>query len=67
MADLPPGWLLAAVVVVGVVGPGLSHYWLTGAGYGLAGNVAWVGGYAGTVLAVWYGWLRPLDIRGPSG
>lgn len=67
MTDFPPRALLATVVVVGVVGPGLSHYWLAGAGYGLVGDVVWIGGYAGAAMAVWYGWLRPLDLTGPSG
>lgn len=67
MADTPPRWLLAAVAVAGVVVPGVAHYWLASAGYGVAADVAWLGGYGLAVFAVWYGWLRHVEFTGPSG
>lgn len=67
MADLPSKRLLAVVLAGGVVVPGVAQYWLKSAGYALAGDAVWVLGYAAAVLVVWYGWLRPLDITGPSG
>lgn len=67
MADLPSRRLLALVLAAGVLVPGLLQYLLERAGYPLAADAVWVAGYGGTVLVVWYGWLRPLDLRGPSG
>lgn len=67
MADRPPRWLLAVVLAAGVVVPGLVQHWLHGAGYGLAGDVVWVVGYVGAALAVWYGWLRPIEFAGSAG
>jgi hypothetical protein len=29
--------------------------------------VVFVVGYAGMVVLVWWGWVRPLDITGPAG
>jgi hypothetical protein len=65
--DLPSRWLLLAVPAVGVVVPGVLHYWLVEAGFGVVADAVWVGSYGLAVLAVWYGWLRPLDLRGPAG
>lgn len=64
---VPPRYLLAVVLAVGIVTPGLLHFVVNAAGYGLVADVVWVGGYIGAVLVVWWGWLRPLDIAGPSG
>ena len=65
--DIPPRWLLVALAAFGVVAPGVAHYWLVGYGLPILADVVWVGGYGLAVLAVWYGWLRPLDLTGPSG
>jgi hypothetical protein len=58
--------LLVAVVVVGVAGTGVVRRLLGEAGLNDLGAVVWLLGYGGTVLVVWYGWVRPLDITGPS-
>jgi len=60
------GLLLAAVVVVGIAGTGVVRRLLGEAGLNDLGAVVWLLGYGGTVLVVWYGWVRPLDITGPS-
>lgn len=57
--------LLVAVVVTGVVLPGLARRFLGEAGYDDVGTVVFVLGYAGMVFLVWYGWIRPLDLTGP--
>lgn len=53
-----------AILVGGVVGFGLADYVLVRAGYPMAGAIVWAVGYAGTVLLLWYGWIRPLEFRG---
>ncbi|QOS12480.1 uncharacterized protein HfgLR_11715 [Haloferax gibbonsii] len=58
--------LLAAVVTLGIVLPGVARRFLGEAGYTDLGMVVFVLGYAGMVFVVWYGWIRPLDITGPS-
>jgi hypothetical protein len=58
--------LLATVLVVGVAGTGIVRRLLGEAGLNDLGAVVWILGYGGTVLIVWYGWIRPLDIGGPS-
>jgi hypothetical protein len=58
--------LLATVLLVGVAGTGVVRRLLGEAGLNDLGAVVWVLGYGGTVLVVWYGWIRPLDIGGPS-
>ncbi|POG55740.1 hypothetical protein C5B90_11095 [Haloferax sp. Atlit-12N] len=58
--------LLAAVVTLGIVLPGVARRLLGEAGYNDLGMVVFVVGYAGMVLVVWYGWIRPLDITGPA-
>ncbi|KAB1198370.1 MULTISPECIES: hypothetical protein [Haloferax] len=58
--------LLIAVVALGIVIPGIARRLLGEAGYNTLGMVVFVLGYAGMILLVWYGWIRPLDISGPS-
>lgn len=58
--------LLAAILFVGVAGPGVARYALGEAGYDTVGTVVFVLGYAGMVFVVWYGWIRPLDPVGPD-
>jgi len=57
--------LLVVVLLVGIVGSGVVRWALGRAGYDALGSVLWVLGYGGMVLVLWYGWIRPLDIRGP--
>ena len=58
--------LLATVLIVGVAGTGLVRRLLGEAGLNDLGMIVWIIGYGGTVVVVWYGWIRPLDIGGPS-
>jgi hypothetical protein len=50
------------VLAVGVIGSGLLNATLTSQGYETAGSVAWAGGYLLTVVILWHGWGRNLDI-----
>jgi hypothetical protein len=58
--------LLAAVVTLGIVLPGIARRLLGEAGYNDLGMVVFVLGYAGMIVVVWFGWIRPLDISGPE-
>jgi hypothetical protein len=58
--------LLALVFVVGVAGSGIARRFLGEAGYDALGTAVFVVGYAGMVLIVWFGWIRPLDLTGPA-
>lgn len=58
---------LALVLAVGVVVPGVLNYWISAAGYDALGSLVWALGYGTVVLVVWFGWIRPLDLTGPSG
>ena len=59
--------LLALVLFVGVAGPGLARRFLGEAGYTNLGRLVFLLGYGAMVVVVWYVWIRPLDITGPSG
>ena len=59
--------LLAAVLFVGVAGTGVLRRELGLLGLDTLGSVVFVLGYGGMVFVVWYGWIRPLDITGPTG
>lgn len=56
------GLAVAAIVIV----PGLSAALMHSLGYGTLGSVTWVLGYGAGVLAIWYAWIRPLDLRPPT-
>ena len=58
--------VLATVLIVGVAGTGVVRRLLGEAGLNDLGAAVWILGYGGTILIVWYGWIRPLDIGGPS-
>ncbi|MFB6112169.1 MAG: hypothetical protein ABEJ35_06500 [Halobacteriaceae archaeon] len=66
MPNLPPRWLLAVIIAASIVIPGVANWALVRAGYPLLGDVVWILGFATMVGLVWWGWLRPLDIQGPS-
>lgn len=66
MSEHPPRWLLPLLIGVSIVVPGVANWALVRAGYPLLGDVLWVLGLGTMVFVVWWGWLRPLDIRGPS-
>lgn len=59
--------LLGLIIAGGVVIPGVLNYVLEQAGASTLGAVVWALGYATMVVVVWYGWIRPLDLSGPSG
>lgn len=58
--------LLIAVVSGGILVSGFARNALGAAGLGNLGRVVYVLGYGGVVVTVWYGWIRPLDISGPT-
>ena len=58
--------LLVALLVVGIAGSGIVRRLLGELGYGGRGAVVFVLGYGGMVFAIWYGWIRPMDITGPD-
>ena len=59
--------LFVLVVIVGLIGPGLAVNMLERANLGLLADIVWVVGYGTTIFVVWYIWIRPLDLVGPSG
>lgn len=59
--------LLALVLAAGIIVPGIARRLLGLAGFTNLGRVVFLLGYGGMVLLVWYGWIRPLDLSGPSG
>lgn len=76
MADSDDDWrrlltadnvLLVVVLVVGIAGTGIVRRQLGVLGYNGLGRLVFVLGYGGTVFVIWYGWIRPLDITGPTG
>lgn len=60
-------WRVALIAALGVAVAGLADAALTAAGYVALARVVWAVGFGFTVLVVWYLWLRPMDITGPSG
>ena len=59
--------LLGLILFVGVAVPGLARRALGQAGYSNLGRVVFVLGYGLMVVVIWYVWIRPLDLTGPSG
>ena len=59
--------LIAVVLSVGIVVPGLARRALGVAGYSNLGRIVFVLGYGLMVLTIWYVWIRPLDLTGPPG
>ena len=51
------------ILLGGVVGFGLADYVLVSFGHPTLGAAVWGLGYVGTILLLWYGWLRPLDFE----
>lgn len=56
----------ALVVLVGVAGTGIVVRLVNAAGYSLLGSAVWFVGYSTTVVVLWYGWVRPLDLTGQT-
>jgi hypothetical protein len=59
--------LLAVILLVGVAGSGIARRTLGELGYDTLGTIIYVLGYGGMVFIIWWGWIRPLDLTGPSG
>lgn len=57
------GLTIAAAVII----PGLANGFLSQMGYPWLGSAVWAMGYGLGVVAIWYRWIRPLDITGPEG
>ena len=56
----------AAVLLIGILVPGMARWLLGKAGYPTVGAIVFVIGYATMVFVLWYGWVRPMDITGPD-
>ena len=54
---------LVAVILI----PGFADYALAAAGYKTLAGIVWTVGYGSGIIALWYRWIRPLDLSGPSG
>ena len=61
-----PRKALPIVLVIGIIGPGFIDYLLSATGASQLGAVVWAFGYGTTILIIWYGWIRPLDLSGPD-
>lgn len=53
------GLAVAAVVIV----PGLASAVIHSQGFSTLGTVTWMIGYGSGIVAIWYIWIRPLDLR----
>ncbi|RCU47766.1 hypothetical protein DU504_10920 [Haloplanus salinus] len=59
--------LIILLLVLGIGGSGLARGFLAEQGYNVLGSAVFVTGYGSMVFLLWWGWIRPLDITGPSG
>ena len=59
--------LFVLVVIVGLIGPGFAVNILDRANLRLLSDIVWVVGYGSTIFVLWFLWIRPLDLVGPSG
>ena len=64
---LPKKAQFGLTVVAAILIPGLADYALASAGYKTLAGLVWTGGYGFGVIAIWYLWIRPLDLTGPTG
>ncbi|MBB6644972.1 hypothetical protein [Halobellus ruber] len=58
--------LVVALLFVGIAGSGIARRALGELGYNDLGALVYVLGYGGMVVAIWYGWIRPMNITGPD-
>ncbi|WP_049935712.1 hypothetical protein [Haloplanus natans] len=58
--------LIILLLVLGIGGSGIARGFLSEQGHDALGSAVFVLGYGTMVLLLWWGWLRPLDITGPS-
>ena len=56
----------ALALLVGVALTGQLAGLVESAGFPLLGSAIWPIGYGSIVLAAWYVWIRPLDLRAPT-
>lgn len=61
------GLQAALIAAAGIAVAGVADYLLTTSGHVGLGRLTWAIGFGTTVLAVWYVWLRPMDLSGPDG
>jgi hypothetical protein len=59
--------LIVLILVLGIGGSGIARGLLAERGYDALGSAVFVIGYGSMVVMLWYGWIRPLEISGPSG
>jgi hypothetical protein len=63
----PPTWVRALVILAaGIALSGIADFALTQAGYAGLGAYVWATGYAGTILLLFFLYLRPLELTGPD-
>ncbi len=65
--DRPSCLRLLALLVVGVVGPGLARWWLGQLGDDRVGVAVFVVGYAAAVVLAWRDWLGGVEFTRPDG
>ena len=65
--DRPNRARLLALLLGGVVGPGLARWWLGRIGYDRVGVAVFVVGYAAAVVLGWRYWLGGVEFTGPDG
>lgn len=58
--------LFILIVLVGLIMPGLLVTLLERTNLSVLADIVWVFGYGTTIFAVWYIWIRPLELVGPS-
>lgn len=64
--ELGSRFAFAVVLLVGVAGTGLVVRVLNSAGFSGIGVAVWIAGYGTMIGVLWYGWVRPLDLTGPT-
>lgn len=58
---------LLALLLAGVLLPGLARWWLGTLGRDTLGVAVFVGGYALALALVWRYWLSGVEFTGPAG
>ncbi len=55
------------MLALGIIVPGLIKFVLTQNGYSLLGTVIFFTLYLSAAIAIWFIWIRPLELTGSSG
>ena len=58
--------LFILIVLMGLIMPGLLVTLLERTNLSVLADIVWVFGYGTTIFSVWYIWIRPLNLVGPS-